>query len=328
MANKVFYSWQSDLPRESTSSAIRIAIKEALIKLEENDHFFLDLDEATSREAGSPEIPSTIFKKISNADIFVCDISTINSSFKGKKTPNPNVLIELGYAISVLGWERIIMLFNRGFGDFPNDCPFDLEKRRITPFLIKDRKDKNKKIDLTNKLHVAIKQIIECAPKKQQIDNSNKKRNNDIKWLKEILSNIHIETFDKTIDYLPDRLLQSSFFYKDVCYEIYENSRFYIYDKKLRKLLETLFKNWGSLYSYAQHYGPSGTEKYYKFYIPFDVFPSKEAEKDYNEIMLQKENVKNYFIDILNYLREEYLEIDIDSLSANALEKYEADLLL
>ncbi len=44
--------------------------------------------------------------------------------------PNPNVLIELGYAIKAMGHERIILVFNKSFGKV-EELPFDLRTRRV-----------------------------------------------------------------------------------------------------------------------------------------------------------------------------------------------------
>ena len=59
----------------------------------------------------------TIYKKIDSADIFVADVTIINPEYTGRKTPNPNVMIELGYAIKALGWQRILLLYNGDYGD-------------------------------------------------------------------------------------------------------------------------------------------------------------------------------------------------------------------
>jgi len=60
----IFYSWQSDLPRDTNHGAIENCIKRAIINIEDvNDSFKLKLDEATRGESGSPEIPATISEK-------------------------------------------------------------------------------------------------------------------------------------------------------------------------------------------------------------------------------------------------------------------------
>jgi hypothetical protein len=47
-----------------------------------------------------------------------------------KRTPNPNVMIELGYAARSRGWDRIIPIMNTSGGTSPEQLPFDLRHRR------------------------------------------------------------------------------------------------------------------------------------------------------------------------------------------------------
>ncbi len=48
-------------------------------------------------------------------------------------TPNPNVLVELGYALKALGQQRIIMVMNTHFGN-PEQLPFDLRLKRVLTY--------------------------------------------------------------------------------------------------------------------------------------------------------------------------------------------------
>jgi len=61
---------------------------------------------------------------------FVADVSFIaERGENNKKLCNPNVLIELGYAISKLGSDRLICVMNTAYG-MPDDLPFDLKHKR------------------------------------------------------------------------------------------------------------------------------------------------------------------------------------------------------
>jgi len=126
----VFYSWQSDLPNNSNRSFISGAIKKAIKKLSYEIRVYAEYDRDTLGTTGSPDISDTIFNKINKSDVFICDVSIINKNFSGRKTPNPNVLIELGYAAKTLGWEKVICLFNRKYGEL-TDLPFDINHRRL-----------------------------------------------------------------------------------------------------------------------------------------------------------------------------------------------------
>ena len=143
---RVFYSWQSDLPKTTNLNAIRKAIKKASDKIESSQ---MDLkiiqDEATRDTSGSPHIASTILDKISKSDIFIADITTITNDVATRACPNPNVLFELGYAVAQLGWDRIILLFNQSFGNFPKDIPFDFVQHRISTYSLDENEDVDKK---------------------------------------------------------------------------------------------------------------------------------------------------------------------------------------
>lgn len=140
MNNNIFYSWQSDLPNNENrgfiESCISAAIKE-LNKMEEF-HLELNLDRDTKNELGTPDIVNTIFSKIERSKLFIADISIINKDSGDRKTPNPNVLLELGYAAKVLGWEKVICIFNTDYGDF-SELPFDLRFRRPLSYSLKGK---------------------------------------------------------------------------------------------------------------------------------------------------------------------------------------------
>ncbi|MBB5503179.1 hypothetical protein [Paraburkholderia sp. MM5384-R2] len=137
MSKTVFWSWQSDLPAATTKDFIKEALAQALEKVAEELQLEiadrLELDHDTKGEAGLVEIVSTIFRKIDDCQIFVADITPIAEITAGtatKKIPNPNVMLELGYAIREAGPQRVITVANLAFGGKPEELPFDLRHRR------------------------------------------------------------------------------------------------------------------------------------------------------------------------------------------------------
>jgi hypothetical protein len=147
----IFYSWQSDLPNSTNRGFIEESIKKAIKSLNQTQNYTIEfnLDRDTLNEAGTPDIAYTIFKKIEKTNIFIADISIINSSCVCRKNPNPNVLLELGYAAKTLGWERIICIFNKNFGKV-EDLPFDLKLRRPIIYSL-NPEDTQKPKDLLSK---------------------------------------------------------------------------------------------------------------------------------------------------------------------------------
>lgn len=140
MKNSIFYSWQSDLPNNTNRGFLESCLKKSLKELDKAGPFSIELaiDRDTKGEPGTPDIMELIFKKIEKSKIFVADISIINSEAKGRKTPNPNVLIELGYASKALGWEKVICVYNLDYGSI-EDLPFDLRQRRPLTYSLKDK---------------------------------------------------------------------------------------------------------------------------------------------------------------------------------------------
>lgn len=132
---KIFWSWQSDTPassgRDFVKECLRDAIKQFSEASELNEADRPELDHDTKGAPGLVAIADTIFEKIDAAALFVADVSFTGASLDGtKKTPNPNVLIELGYAFKSLGAPRIVLVANRADGFKPEDLPFDLRHRR------------------------------------------------------------------------------------------------------------------------------------------------------------------------------------------------------
>jgi hypothetical protein len=146
MAFTVFYSWQSDSPKKTNRNFIEKALEKAIKNInaanivdpakradadDPDQQFAVDKD--TQGVPGSPEIVSTILKKIESATAFVGDVTFVGnaSSDPQRLQPNPNVLIEYGYALHALKHERVIKVMNTHFGA-PSaiSMPFDMRHLR------------------------------------------------------------------------------------------------------------------------------------------------------------------------------------------------------
>jgi len=137
MEFNLFYAWQSDRLKLFNHYFIRDAAKEALRQItkeaEVEESPRIDYD--TWNIPGTPEIAGTIFRKIEKCGLFLADITFVGTvepqrgSTTSKRTPNPNVLVELGYAAAKIGWDRIILVMNTYYGS-PDEMIFDLVHRR------------------------------------------------------------------------------------------------------------------------------------------------------------------------------------------------------
>lgn len=131
---KVFWSWQSDTSAKNNHYFVRDAIELALQKvakdLELDEAMRPEIDHDTKGEPGLVSIVDTIFQKIVQSAVFIGDITFVGKTINDKLLPNPNVMIELGHAITSIGPERIILVANKAYGGKPEDLPFDLRHRR------------------------------------------------------------------------------------------------------------------------------------------------------------------------------------------------------
>lgn len=135
MKRTVFYSWQSDLPGRGNRNLIEESLGRAIRAIARNNDAGVEpvLDRDTADLAGTPDIAHSILAKIAMADAFVADVSIVNGADGGRATPNPNVLIELGYAVAELGWDNVVLVQNTAYGG-PERLPFDLRGRRTVTY--------------------------------------------------------------------------------------------------------------------------------------------------------------------------------------------------
>ena len=174
MASTIFYSWQSDLPDSTNKDFLESVLEQSIKALAEDDGLDelelderLKLDKDTKEVPGSPPIVDVILKKISDCEIFVPDLSFVGTTEKGKLLPNPNVLIEYGWALSEVGHLRIVPIINTEYGDVSAEAlPFDMRHLRhplqyslatdATPE-VKAKVEKNLIDEVTTAIRLALK---------------------------------------------------------------------------------------------------------------------------------------------------------------------------
>lgn len=140
--SRVFWSWQSDESPANCRTFIRGALVDAIAAVNEelsvDDADRPEIDHDTRGTAGMADIPATILSKIASSAVFVADVTPIAQSASGKWLPNPNVMIELGWAMKSPGWERVICVLNTAGGATIEDLPFDIRQRRIITYSLAD----------------------------------------------------------------------------------------------------------------------------------------------------------------------------------------------
>ncbi|WP_417913385.1 hypothetical protein [Candidatus Electronema sp. TJ] len=178
MPATIFYSWQSDSDKAVNRNFIESALKRAIQQLNRNedvlsamrDEDSVEFDKDTQGVPGSPPIVETILEKISNAAVFIPDLTIVGKSSSGRLLPNPNVLIEYGWALKSLGYHRIVPVINKAFWNpKPEDMPFDIRHMRhpITYHLSEtDEPEQKKKVrdELAKDLERALAAVFKQMP--------------------------------------------------------------------------------------------------------------------------------------------------------------------
>lgn len=149
----VFLVWQSDVPK--TRNKVKAAVLAAAKSLC-SDKLDVEVDFDTRGESGSPDIGEVILRKIRAADVVVCDVTPVARREKDlpssapKSIPNPNVMLEAGYALGSIGPEKLVLVCDEAIS---SSLPFDIRSRRTSFF--------DDKGELTKTLKVAIAACLE-----------------------------------------------------------------------------------------------------------------------------------------------------------------------
>jgi hypothetical protein len=158
----IFYSWQSDTPNKHNRWFILDCIKKAVVELKRSGEITESprVEHDTTGIGGTVSITETIYERIADSSIFVADVTFVGStrrsvlqvaseclsslehrrfkeflsrlpfSVRPKKIPNPNVLLETGFAARCLGWKRVVSVMNTSFGS-PDKQIFDLKHHKF-----------------------------------------------------------------------------------------------------------------------------------------------------------------------------------------------------
>lgn len=159
MKATIFYSWQSDTRAAANRTLIQDALELAAKDIANDGSIGIEpvIDRDTVNVPGAPDIGATILDKIRSADLVVADVSIINAGSTGRLTPNPNVMLEVGYAIATLGEPRIVLVQNQAFGP-SEQLPFDLRQKRVLSY--SSPEDAGERAEERRKLRVSLRDAI------------------------------------------------------------------------------------------------------------------------------------------------------------------------
>jgi len=182
---KIFWSWQSDTPGKTGRHLVRDALDAAIEELRQSREIeepetrdlreALHVDQDRQDVAGSPDLVRTILEKIDRCAVFVADVTSVstiagrpdeNPPVAEKRNMNPNVAIELGYAMKARG-DNFLMVMNTYYGG-RGFVPFDLT-HKAGPIMYSlapdaDRPTRDAAMaDLQRQLRVALRPYVQEA---------------------------------------------------------------------------------------------------------------------------------------------------------------------
>ena len=342
----VFYSWQSDLPSSVSKSLIKRSLDQAANKLNEDHNYRVrvTIDDATRNMPGSPNIADAIFSKIRLADVFVCDltkITTFEIEGQTRNFCNPNVAIELGYAVRVLGWDRIIVAFNEDYGKVPDDLPFDVHGQRITRYsclasLDKDKRPtnecktqiKNAVGQLTTALESALSIIFKLQPKRpgqgDEKSHAETQRERDLSQLKNVFYWISLPVMDTFIEKLSRAQISTlGLHFCEQMSEQVDSSGFHFYDSELRTRVLTFARGWQSS---CKHKGEM-VEKNSGHELFFNLEPGASESEKKSVLFTQSSALplRKALDTLLEYVHSRYIEIDTSACGSEALKQSRVD---
>jgi hypothetical protein len=342
---RVFFSWQSDLPSKDTTSAIRAALRAAATRIEKDADYSVTifLDEAVRDEPGSPNIPATIQSKIEEADLFVADVTTTirDATPDGRCSPNPNVLVELGYAAASLGWSRVVMLFNRAYG-LLKELPFDIDRHRVSHFQYlspaaddNDRKNKLKVMEaqLHELMTVAIRTVIDKKPLRPSelklLSPDQMRRVRDVRTLKSLFQHLCLPVMDAYFEEASSKYIlhDAMYFYEGVI-ALLGSASFYIHDANAASFVNEFAESWEQVHSFSTWFSPIPSGKKYGF-TDITLNIGQVTKQHYDAWIKAQTDFeiavrRNYsaFKTLLDFVRREYVEIDVEACSRIAYEDW------
>lgn len=305
----IFNSWQSDLPSSKNRSLISKALKD-LEKSNTNWYF----DEATRDSSGSPDIAIELENKIRKADIFIADVSIINNEYEGRKTPNPNVLFELGIAQGVLGWERIILIINEEYGAI-TEVPFDILKHRAIRYNTAASSEK----DLSKIIKSAIEQIESSDPPKQIFKTRSIeeiKHERDVIALKGLLNYIDLTALSARATDGPMQLRCSVIDYSDFLDIALNDVTFSLYDKDTEEIIRDIQSTLHL--TFDGYYKNVGNDQFYVWSLPGDVFIDEDEDNKYKKVQEACLQLGKLVYEFSERIKNSYLEIDLNETNMNA----------
>lgn len=248
----------------------------------------------------------------------MCDVSSINATQDStRKTPNPNVVFELGFAAATLGWERILMLINTFFGGSPEDMPFDFDRHRAAIYTLADGQGTQQA--LNSVVLKALRNMVEAdapRPTANVFNEAEARRERDLANLRWLLRAVHLPTLDDHVSSSAKRLSAASAHFSEVLVNIFDSSQFHLYDEELRTAVQTFVARWAESTNPNEYFSNHPNPSYFLYIASY-------GERRLAELAQAREGLRIAKGHVLEIIRTRYPEINLQETSQDAFSRYE-----
>jgi hypothetical protein len=221
------------------------------------------------------------------------------------------------------------MVFNKAFGEFPKDLPFDFDRHRASPYKIVAPKSGPVSDDssLTELMTVAIKAVIDSDPprpsEKIAIDPQKLRRQRDLKMLRLLLETVHWPSLQDHMEEAPKVIRANVFYFWEEFNSIFTSPIFHLNDSSLASKLKKVHQLWELSLSFDPYYMPA-------IHQPGDVFFGnvhgqrwrKEQHQAWHDIEMALKELYLIVRGLLKTIRKNYVEIDLEEINSVAWSKY------
>lgn len=327
---RIFYCWQDFLDpalhRHLIRDCLSIAIGEVQSEIPDDLECTFRIDHATEGRAGAVDIADSILEKIRSAVMVVADVTPVKVNGTDVKFfPNPNVMLEVGYAAKAIGWHRVNCVFNSASVK-PEGLPFDIKHRRLSPYKCECRKGRKKaKPELTKLLVSAIRTTllsVDAGEIDETLDDAELRHKRDLRVLLEMMRAIHRPTLELYIEMGQSRQnLYNCIFYWTSFDAFLRSSFCRFYDKELQRLASRLQEVWGAAMHHAGYAFSPGS-------MPntFQLVPSHLWDEPYTDTIQKMEKAYTdmpiALSELLDHVHENFIEVDMEKTDKEALERH------
>ncbi len=196
------------------------------------------------------------------------------------------------------------------------------------------REDKARELVKCIKRHGRVHEFVEIGQKRRpdiswnealdvmEANNANLERQRDLETLRKIFESINITKLDnffyttQTLDWFDGEI----FFFAIEFVKLMRSSDFHIYDKTLAEKVDKFSASWQDTLNFDEFFEPMPNNNSYRFIAVY------KGEAAYSRYHKATESAKSTFIDLIKYVKENYIELDIDQTNKLSSSSYKAYL--